>query len=84
MSRTVDLPENSIVTTEIIKHLDDMLHFSPPENLSWSLIKIFMQFVINQHDALPGDFEDIACDLFGLMEFLNHIEKELQEAKVAS
>ncbi|MEO9966937.1 MAG: hypothetical protein ABJF11_14160 [Reichenbachiella sp.] len=75
------LPKNTKVTEEIISELDNMLSFTPPRQLKHSLLKIYMLYLISEHDALPGDFEDIATDFYFLVEFFITAEKEMNKTQ---
>lgn len=72
------LPEHSKVTQEVVEQLDNLISFCPPEALRRSLLKVYLQFIIDEHEALPIDFDDIACDFYMLIEFLTMAEEEMQ------
>ncbi|MEP1779743.1 hypothetical protein [Reichenbachiella sp.] len=72
------LPEESKVTQEVIEQLDNLISFSSPKALRKSLLKVYLQFIINEHEALPTDFDDIACDFYMLVEFLTMAEEEMR------
>ncbi|MEO9850328.1 MAG: hypothetical protein ABJH72_24595 [Reichenbachiella sp.] len=73
------LPKNTKVTQEMVSELDNMLSFTPPQQLKHSLLKIYMLYLISEHDVLPGDFEDIATDFYFLVEFFTTAEKEMNK-----
>jgi hypothetical protein len=73
------LPKNTKVTQKMVLELDNVLSFAPPEQLRYSLHKIFMLYLISEHDVLPGGFEDIASDFYFLVEFLTTAEKEMNK-----
>ncbi|MEP4094584.1 hypothetical protein [Reichenbachiella sp.] len=78
MQKTIVLPENSKLSPEIIEQFDNLISFSPPEALRKSLLKVYLQFIISEHDALPIEFDNIACDFYMLIEFLNRAEEEMR------
>lgn len=76
--RIFSLPKSTKVTQEMVKRLDDLLSFSPPGQMRQSLLTVYLQYIIDEHDVLPIDFEDIATDFWFLIEFFNTAEKELK------
>lgn len=75
-NRTITLSENTSITPEMVEKLDDLLSSSQPNGIRKSILKIYMQYLINEHDTLPNDFQDIACDFYYLIEFFTAIENE--------
>lgn len=84
MQKTIDLPENSKLNNEIIEQLDNLISFSPPSALRKSLLRVYLPFLIHEHEALPMDFGDLASDMYMLVEFLTRVEEELNSRKTAS
>ena len=75
MSKSIVLPENSKLTPDIINELDSLLDFSPPEAFRKSILKVYLQYIINEHEALPNDFENVACDFSMLIDFFTMAEE---------
>ena len=63
-NRTITLPENTSITPEMVEKLDDLLSTSQPNGIRKNILKIYMQYLINEHDTLPNDFQDIAYDFY--------------------
>lgn len=78
MPKSIVLPDNSKVTQELVNQLDNLVSFSPPGTIRKSILKVYLQFIINEHEALPIDFDEIACDLYMLIDFLTRAEEEMQ------
>lgn len=75
---TYTLPQGSNLNPKIIEQLDNLMSFSPPEVLRKSLLRVYMQYIIHEHESLPMDFGEIAGDIYMLVEFLNRAEEELK------
>ncbi len=78
MPKSIVLPENSKLTTEIINELDNLLNFSPPDAIRKSILKVYLQYIICEHEALPNDFEGVACDFYMLIDFFTRAEEEMR------
>ena len=75
-NRTITLPENTSITPEMVEKLDDLLSTSQPNGIRKNILKIYMQYLINEHDTLPNDFQDIAYDFYHVIEFFTAVETE--------
>ena len=73
--KTFTLPGHSRLTQEIVSELDSLLSFSPPKAIRQSLLKVYLQYIISEHESLPNDFEGIACDFYLLIEFFAAAEE---------
>lgn len=73
------LPERSGITQEMINQLDLLVSRSSPDAIRKSILQVYMRYIISDYDALPGDFEDIACDFYLLIEFFTRVEEEMQQ-----
>lgn len=78
MPKSIVLPENSKITTEIITELDNLLNFSPPEAIRKSILKVYLQYIISEHQTLPDDFEGTACDFYLLIDFFTVAEEKMR------
>ena len=59
----------------LTERLEDLLAASPPAALRKSLLRVYLQYLIDHHESLPADFESIACDFQLLVQFLDEMEK---------
>ena len=75
--KTIQLPDHTLVTEEIILKLDHLLLSAHPTKLKNHLTTIWMKYLEYEHDSLPPDFEDRVVDLNLLLEFLIVAEMEL-------
>lgn len=64
---------------EAIYQLDSLLEFVKPQDLREYLMEIYHQYIIREHEMLPGNFTEIAQSLKVLLEFLKFLEEEQRE-----
>lgn len=81
MPKTIIFPDHAKVNEEIIEKLDHLLESVPPDKLKNHLTRLFVFYVIHEHDSLPLDFDDIAYDIYFLIDFLILAEEELGKVK---
>ena len=62
--------------TKLDKELDDLLSFVPPAQLRQSVTKVFFSFLTNPKTELPNNFEEIAEDIWFLLNFLEQADKK--------
>jgi len=72
----VKLASSSPVNEEMVLHLHTLLRFHRPTILYHTLLELYQRYVINEHDALPINFDDIAATVYVLSEFLKDLEDE--------
>ena len=58
---------------KVIKSLEELFEFSPPDSLRRSLNFVFFNFLLNNKD-LPLDFETITEDFYFLINFLDEVD----------
>ena len=75
--KTIQVPDHSQVTEEVVLKLDHLLATSHPTKLKNHLTLILMKYLENEYDSLPPDFEDRVVDLNVLIEFLIVAENEI-------
>ena len=77
--RTILLPKNSKLTKAIIQHLDHILDDVTPEEYLDTLIELYHMYILHQHHSLPYNFEEIANQVFYLIDFLKVAREEMHE-----
>ena len=75
--RSIEVPDHSFISKEIITTLDHLFFTTHPTTLKNHLVSIWMKYLEYEHDALPPDFEDRVVDMNVLLEFLIVAEKEI-------
>ncbi len=65
------------MSENLTEKLQDLLIASPPAELRKSLLRVYLQYIISEHETLPSDFESIACDFQLIIEFLNEADELL-------
>lgn len=75
----VFLPSDTKVTRNVIKLVDTLLSFSPPSQYRCNLTQIYHEYIIKYHEALPISFEDMANDMYCLIDFFQRVENEVDE-----
>ncbi|GHN01554.1 hypothetical protein WSM22_30430 [Cytophagales bacterium WSM2-2] len=78
VKRSITLPENSKLTEEAIKHLDRILVFASPEEYRDTLIEIYHSYIIHEHSMPPANFEQMANQMYFLMDFLKRVGSEVK------
>ncbi len=76
--KTLELPDHSLVTKEMVLKLDHLLFSSHPTKLKNHLVTIFMKYLECEHETLPPDFKEGVVDLTILIEFLIVAEREME------
>ena len=64
------------------KELESLLLFTSPSQLRKSITQIFFSFLTNSKTELPSNFEEIAEDIYFLLNFIEELEKN-KESKNA-
>ena len=59
---------------EALTELENLFEFCPAQELRKTLNRLFIVYVMNNHNALPVDFEEMAENVFLLNEFLESVE----------
>lgn len=79
MSKWVKIPEDSKVNDKIIEKLDHFLETVTPGKLKNHLFRLFIFYIIHEHDSLPDSIEDIAFDFYSATDFLIALEDEIKD-----
>lgn len=58
------------------KHIKEVLEFTTAKSIRKSLNKVFYGYVINNRDALPTEFDEIAYDFQLLVELFENIDSK--------
>lgn len=56
--------------------LEELITFAEPGSLRRSLNHVFFDFLVNNKDCLPADFETITADFYVLIRFLDRVEQQ--------
>jgi len=75
--KSISLPQNSKLTEEAVKYLDDIFDYSSPEEYRETLIEIYQVYIISEHQSLPHEFERMASQLYFLINFFKKIGREM-------
>ncbi len=67
-------------TEETLYRLDNLLEFVKPEDLREYVLEIYHQYVIREHEMLPGNFLEMAQSIKELVDFLKFLEAEEQKS----
>lgn len=78
--RIIELPNSTKLTEETIRQLHHLLEFARPEDVRNTLIEIYHQYIIHEHETLPLDFKTMAEHLYFLIGFLKIAEMEIKQA----
>jgi hypothetical protein len=57
-----------------IKEINNLLEFASPEDLRNTLIEMYHTYIIQQHHALPVNFDAMSGQMFVLLETLKHLQ----------
>lgn len=57
-----------------IEELNNLFESASPNELRENIIELYHHYIINCHDALPGDFQKMASNVYLLVKSLNGIE----------
>lgn len=56
-------------------HLRELLEFSEPDSLRKSINYVFFNFLLNNKNSLPPDFDTITEDFYFLIKFLDQVDQ---------
>ena len=68
------MPQPFRLTRAGIRELNNLLEFTSPEDLRNTLIEIYHTYIIQQHHALPVNFETMSGQMYILLETLKHLQ----------
>ena len=64
---------------QIPKELDELFLFAPPNQLRQSITQVFFSFLTNSKTDLPNNFEQVAEDIYFLLNFLEQADKNKED-----
>lgn len=76
--RKVWIPQNSRLNKKLVKELDELFEYVPPERLSRNLRNLLLSH-LEHEEGRPLYFEDLIIDLYFLFQFLDMAADELNE-----
>lgn len=76
--KSIFLPQNSKLTEDAVKYLDDIFDYSSPEEYRETLIEVYQVYIMNEHKSLPQEFEYMAGHLYFLINFFKKIAAEMK------
>ncbi|SKC59174.1 hypothetical protein [Ohtaekwangia koreensis] len=79
--KSIFLPQNSKLTEDAVKYLDDIFDYSSPEEYRETLIEVYQVYIMNEHKSLPQEFEHMAGHLYFLINFFKKIAAEMKEPR---
>ncbi|HEY5748255.1 MAG TPA: hypothetical protein VIU12_19425 [Chryseolinea sp.] len=68
------LPPPFRLTRAGIREVNHLLEFTSPEDLRNTLIEMYHTYIMQQHHALPVNFEIMSGQMFHLLETLRHLQ----------
>lgn len=68
------LPPPFRLTRAGIRELNNLLEFTSPADLRNTLIEIYHTYIIQQHHALPVNFEIMSGQMYTLLETLKRLQ----------
>ena len=77
--RIIVLPKYTKLTEYLIWQFDGLLDAMPPADLRDSILEVYQRFLIKEHEFLPNDFNQLASNLYILLDFLTLADKELNK-----
>jgi hypothetical protein len=75
----VTLPPNCRVNEPIIYQLDVLLDFVHPRKLKKNLIEVLLLYLMHECENLSGDFKETAENYLLLFQWLDTVEKEMDD-----
>jgi hypothetical protein len=82
--KSIFLPENSKLTEDAVKYLDDIFDYSSPEEYRETLIEVYQVYIMREHQSLPQEFEHMAAHLYFLINFFKKISAEMNGVESVS
>lgn len=82
--KSIFLPQNSNLTEDAVKYLDDIFDYSSPEEYRETLIEVYQVYIMNEHKSLPQEFEYMAGHLYFLINFFKKIGAEMKGVENAT
>jgi hypothetical protein len=76
--RMIILPEDTVISQEVIKEVDELFRFTSPTHLRKSINVLFLSYLMNvEPEMYPDNFRNIAEDIFFLQSFLDNVVEHL-------
>jgi hypothetical protein len=66
------------MANKLIESVDELFEFADPESIRRSLNHVFFNYLLNNKDSLPEDFDTITEDFYFLINFLDKINLETE------
>ncbi len=63
---------------KVMESLEELFEFADPDSLRRSLNHVFFNFLLNNKDALPEDFDTITEDFYFLINFLDKVDLKVK------
>lgn len=82
--KSIFLPQNSKLTEDAVKYLDDIFDYSSPEEYRETLIEVYQVYIMNEHKSFPQEFEYMAGHLYFLINFFKKIASEMKGVESAT
>ncbi len=79
MERPVDPSMND----EILRRLDYFFSSVRPSEFRDTLLEVYLKYLINEHHALPGDFERMAGQMYLFINLLSAEESKVRQGVAA-
>jgi len=73
-NRTIQLSEGTQLNEEIVKELDNFFSSVRPTDLRNTLLEIYHNYVIHEHQAFPIDFDRMAVHMYLFIDLLRRID----------
>ncbi|MEM9337710.1 MAG: hypothetical protein AAGA66_03220 [Bacteroidota bacterium] len=77
MSKTIEIPDYSIINENIAEQVDSLFSFAHPTRFKNHLTTVLMKYLRWEYEALPPNFEDMIESLHVLIDFLVATEREI-------
>jgi hypothetical protein len=77
-TRTITVPHYIKVTEEVIEQLNGILDFASPEEYRDTLIEIYHMYISHEHESLPGNFKQMAGQMYFPIDFFRRVNEEMK------
>ena len=71
--KTFSLPANTLLTTEALNLLHDMLMNLSPHDLRNTLLELYHNYVRHEHESLPVHFDEMVTHFYCIDNFFKAI-----------
>lgn len=77
-SRSVQLPDGTFLNEEIVRQFDNFFSSVRPSDLRDTLIEIYHNYVVHEHQAFPIEFDRMSMQMYLLIDLLKRIDSEME------